>query len=543
MPFRSEKQRRFLWKFHPDIARRWTKKYGSKIVKPKKKRRCNEMTMTSIIDAVLVDECDRKNIEKTVKTYEKKVIGKNYKKLSSFLDNIMKSKDSPYAILPVVESIENDIKSIRESSGKAKLDALRDITGDEAIFKEILYYAYNPYIKFFVVKIPDLKFSGNKKINQKTWSHYKQILDMLSSRKITGNKAVETAREFLSEFSPESGEILANILKKDLRIGVDVATINKVYPGLIPVFGVMLAKKYGSGSVDPEKDDFKLPWSDTYVSRKLDGLRLVAIKENGSIDLRSRSGKQYPHFDEIRKQLGLLPVDNVVFDGEVVVMDENEADDFSKIASMARTKNASDLDHKAIYVIFDLIPLEEFKSNRFSTPMTGRFSKLVSVFGVSSPSDKKFIIGTKYPNLFIVNQIKVDTSEKFRELFLFSQERGWEGLMIRKGSSPYEVKRSSTLQKVKAFMDEEFPIVGYFEGQGKYKGKLGGFIVQINKKGDRVEVGSGYTDEERERFWKNRDKMVGKMMTVKFKHYSKDKYGNESLNFPIYKGIGREEVE
>jgi hypothetical protein len=44
MPFRSEAQRSFLWSQHPDIAKRWTKKYGSKIVakaikyKRKKKR-------------------------------------------------------------------------------------------------------------------------------------------------------------------------------------------------------------------------------------------------------------------------------------------------------------------------------------------------------------------------------------------------------------------------------------------------------------------------------------------------------------------------
>ena len=33
MPFKSEKQRRFLWKKHPTIARDWTKKHGSKVVK------------------------------------------------------------------------------------------------------------------------------------------------------------------------------------------------------------------------------------------------------------------------------------------------------------------------------------------------------------------------------------------------------------------------------------------------------------------------------------------------------------------------------
>jgi hypothetical protein len=30
VPFRSEKQRRFLWLKHPDIAARWTREYGSK---------------------------------------------------------------------------------------------------------------------------------------------------------------------------------------------------------------------------------------------------------------------------------------------------------------------------------------------------------------------------------------------------------------------------------------------------------------------------------------------------------------------------------
>ena len=30
MPFKSEQQRKFLWANHPEIAKRWTEKYGSK---------------------------------------------------------------------------------------------------------------------------------------------------------------------------------------------------------------------------------------------------------------------------------------------------------------------------------------------------------------------------------------------------------------------------------------------------------------------------------------------------------------------------------
>lgn len=37
-PFKSEKQRKYLWSKEPKIAKRWTKKYGSKVVKKQKKK-------------------------------------------------------------------------------------------------------------------------------------------------------------------------------------------------------------------------------------------------------------------------------------------------------------------------------------------------------------------------------------------------------------------------------------------------------------------------------------------------------------------------
>ena len=39
MPFRSEHQRKLLWAKHPEIAKRWTEEYGSKIVKSKGKKK------------------------------------------------------------------------------------------------------------------------------------------------------------------------------------------------------------------------------------------------------------------------------------------------------------------------------------------------------------------------------------------------------------------------------------------------------------------------------------------------------------------------
>lgn len=40
MPFRSIAQRKYMWARHPEIAKRWTDKYGSKIVSSKKSKPC-----------------------------------------------------------------------------------------------------------------------------------------------------------------------------------------------------------------------------------------------------------------------------------------------------------------------------------------------------------------------------------------------------------------------------------------------------------------------------------------------------------------------
>lgn len=39
MPFRSEAQRKYLFKFHPALAKRWTAEYGSKPVKAKVRKK------------------------------------------------------------------------------------------------------------------------------------------------------------------------------------------------------------------------------------------------------------------------------------------------------------------------------------------------------------------------------------------------------------------------------------------------------------------------------------------------------------------------
>lgn len=75
---------------------------------------------------------------------------------------------------------------------------------------------------------------------------------------------------------------------------------------------------------------------------------------------------------------------------------------------------------------------------------------------------------------------------------------GGEGLMLRQPESDYESGRSSTLLKVKRFVDAEAVVVDYEPGQGRHRGHVGALICELPG-GVRFAVGSGLTDAERER--------------------------------------------
>ena len=110
-----------------------------------------------------------------------------------------------------------------------------------------------------------------------------------------------------------------------------------------------------------------------------------------------------------------------------------------------------------------------------------------------------------------------------------------EGLMYIKNCN-WKNKRHSGILKVKKFLNADCKIIGYEEGTGAFEGKLGSFIIDY--KGNKVGVGSGYTEEERIEFWNNRDEYIGRILQVKFKEETKDKKtGLISIQFPIYQCI------
>jgi DNA ligase-1 len=104
---------------------------------------------------------------------------------------------------------------------------------------------------------------------------------------------------------------------------------------------------------------------------------------------------------------------------------------------------------------------------------------------------------------------------------------GGEGLMMRKPKSRYEVGRSATLLKVKTFHDAEAIVVGHVAGAGKHKGRLGALVVETPD-GTRFNVGTGYSDHEREN-----PPLVGTIITYRYQELS----DGGVPRFPTYVGV------
>jgi DNA ligase 1 len=103
---------------------------------------------------------------------------------------------------------------------------------------------------------------------------------------------------------------------------------------------------------------------------------------------------------------------------------------------------------------------------------------------------------------------------------------GGEGLMLRKPGSKYERSRSTTLLKVKKFLDAEAIVLGYEAGLGRHKGRVGALNARLGN-GKEFKVGTGLKDRERET-----PPAVGSIINVKYQELTKDGIPR----FPVYVG-------
>jgi DNA ligase-1 len=182
-------------------------------------------------------------------------------------------------------------------------------------------------------------------------------------------------------------------------------------------------------------------------------------------------------------------------------------------------------------MLFDILPLTEFQ---FGTSMLGQKRRSNLLKSMKDTFDK---IGS----IDVIPQKEVDLDSyvgelEFKEYNKEAIAAGFEGIMIKDVNAPYEAKRSTSWLKMKPFIEVSLTVTVVEEGTGRNEGKMGALVCEGEDDGKdiKVNVGSGFTDAQRDEFWTNKETIVGQVIEVRADAITQNQDGTYSLRFPRF---------
>lgn len=237
---------------------------------------------------------------------------------------------------------------------------------------------------------------------------------------------------------------------------------------------------------------------------KLNGMRCIKVGNK----FFTRTGK------EIVSVPSLLQMTNTIFgdlplDGELYYHGMS----FEENQSICRpTVNIAE-DSRMQYHIFDanIKKGAEIRINRVLWHMVEFFN-----------THPKYFTNGRIQIVTTVSVVNNDELHQWEEQFI---HQGFEGIMLRHPEAPYEEdKRSYHLLKLKRFYDTEATVIDFLPGMGRLYGTLGalrGRLIDPTFNNITVDVGSGFTDAERNQIWKNRERYLFEKFTLKYQEKTK----------------------
>ena len=421
-----------------------------------------------------------------------------------------------------IQEFVDKLKSTNSTNNKIEI---RKEYKNDTIIEKVLKYTYSPFKQFYITSTTSKKNQMLCDPNQIHDTIF-ELLDDLTNRVYTGHDAIAMVNSFVSN-NPGHEDLIYNILDKNLKTRTGADLINKAIPKCVPTFKVALANPYDKHK---KKVDFdKQTW---FASQKLDGVRCLAIvDENGKCNFYSRQGKTFDTLDTLRKEIESLNLSNIVFDGEVCIVDKNGVEDFQGIMKEIKRKDHTIKNPK--YKVFDYIMLEEFDEQYSERKLSDRLTCFNMIYNFKAQ---------QLNCIDVLEQWKVESEGHFQELAELATKNNWEGLMLRKDCE-YKGKRSNDLLKVKKFFDEEYVVKGVenaihriiVNGKEVEEEMLSNVIIE--HRGCEVGVGSGFDQEERKKYFKNPELIIGKTITVQYFEETINQDGCHSLRFPVVKHI------
>jgi ATP-dependent DNA ligase len=418
------------------------------------------------------------------------------------------------------------IQELNIKNGRLYKESILEKYRDHILFRQVLSLTYDMKYNFFIKKIPtynggDFLDSGNKISLELAIPK----LGVLYNREKTGNAAILFLQDLLNSLSSNDADILTKIISRDLRCGVNIKTINKIFGK-----NFISESPYMRCSLLDDKTikNIKFP---AISEMKMDGMFVNAILDTvKGIYLTSRSGKfieNIPEDSNILKDLEKINEfhTNFVFQGEIVSRDNDgnilprEVGNGIMNKKTMSAKEANNL----YFIVWDIIPLNEFYAGKGTIKRKERFE-----FSKNLIENFNGIDNIKFVDYMIVNNLQ----EAYKHYFDITKSGG-EGTILKDLDGYFENKTSKKQLKLKVEFDVDLRVVKYNPGSGKYKELFGS--LQCESEDGKLTVNiSGFSDSLRKSLFDRQDELIGKYISVTANDVLIDDNGFASLYLPRF---------
>ncbi len=410
-------------------------------------------------------------------------------------------------VIRVLQEIKNT------SSTNQKISILLN-NKDNPLLLEVLRFVFDSFV---ITGLSSKKMGKEVPVGGEKIENISELFNYLNTNNTGTDRDIATVQQFIGNLPENQRSWVYEIVTKSLSIGINAKSINKAIPSLIDTFNVMLAEKYFDNICSFGGSPF-------FATLKLDGIRCVLIKEGCRLKLFTRQGKMLEGLKEIEQEAVSLP--DGVYDGELLACappTESSKEVYKRTTKLVRKKG---LKKGVEFHVFDVVTLEGFKKGEDPTPYRKRREKL-----------------DRLPNMLFIKPVEVIFQGSFGKddhhiLIQLDKvvEEGKEGLMLNLSEAPYVCKRSKNLLKVKKFQTADVLVKELLEGEGSNKGRLGSVTVEFEHNGKKYlsNCGTGFTEYERNLFWKTPSLIKDKFVEIQYFEVTKNSSGNYGLRFPAF---------
>jgi DNA ligase-1 len=393
------------------------------------------------------------------------------------------------------------IEVINSDQGRLfKESKVKEFGNQEHKFIRLLNRTYSPEYVYGIKKMEQTSVGTHTLVD--IWDQVEVLLDRLTSRTVTGNAARAEVEAMLNSLTKEEATVAINMIKGDLRCGISVATVNKMFPNTIPEYPYMRCSLMKGSNID--NFDWK---SGVYSQEKADGMFAnIYLYPDLITKITSRNGTLFANieFKDFIHEFVNLADAGYCYHGELLVLEDGRVlprELGNGVLNSVLKGGCFEANQKPFYFVWDRVPVSDaVAGGKNKTNYKDRFAAIQKIKG-------KFVdvIPTK-----IVHSL----DEAFKH-YVDMTSHGIEGTVIKNPNAIWEDKTSKDQIKLKIEAEVDLIVRGFNPGNGKNAHLFGSIAAESSCGKLRVNV-SGISDADRVRINGEREEWIDKkIITVR----------------------------